>query len=380
MAAPSINLWLLFSVAFLAFLCACQATEKKHHKNSPQIFELHRDDLRIKFTNWGATILSVKVPDAKGHISDVVLGFDNLTPYMASICIFNGTSPYFGAIVGRVANRIKNAQFKLNGKTYHLPANDGNNTLHGGKRGFDKVLWKVKRVRRGRNPSIQFTYHSYDGEQGFPGDLDVSVTYKLGHRELRVDMKAIPRNKPTPVSLAQHTYWNLAGEGSGKTVLGNLVTIWGSHYTPVNKALIPTGQILPVKGTPYDFTKQAVVGSRINHVPGGYDINYALNPTKSSHGLRHAARVKEPTTSRVLDLWTTAPGLQFYTGNLLNRTVGKGGAVYNVHSALCLESQAFPDAVNDHNFPSIIVHPGMVYSHIMVYKFSVDNSSITKSY
>eukprot|EP01018_Ginkgo_biloba_P037776 Gb_09745 [translate_table: standard] len=414
------GVWLLCTIALLAPFCSCnvifQESQKwgvtnrdekfgskdnaHSKKKSPQIFELHKGDLHVKITNWGATIMSLSIPDAKGHLADVVLGFDTVTPYMASII---ANRPYFGAIVGRVANRIKNAQFKLNGITYHLPANNGNNTIHGeylpcalifyvnffhtflfygskvtglsngGLRGFDNVLWDVKEIKGGRNPSIKFTYHSFDGEQGFPGDLDVSATYTLQEdMELRLDMKAIPRNKLTPVSLVQHTYWNLAGHNSGKDILGHLVRIWGSHYTPSDKALIPTGQILPVKGTPVDFTKEATVGSRINELPGGYDHNYVLDIPKIKHGLRRAARVKDPSSCRVVEVWTNKPGMQFYTSNTLKTTVGKGGAVYKKYSALCLETQAFPNAVNQPNFPSVIVYPGKVYSHTMVYKFSVD--------
>eukprot|EP01018_Ginkgo_biloba_P037775 Gb_09746 [translate_table: standard] len=383
------GVWLLCSIALLASFCSCnvifQESQKwslrngnekfgskdnaHSKKKSPQIFELHKGDLHVKITNWGATIMSLSIPDAKGHLADVVLGFDTVTPYMK----FSARRPHFGAIIGRVANRIKNAQFTLNGITYHLPANSGNNTIHGGIRGFDNVLWDVKEIKGGRNPSIKFTYHSFDGEQGFPGDLDVSATYTLQEdMELRLDMKAIPRNKPTPVSLVQHTYWNLAGHNSGKDILGHLVRIWGSHYTPSDETKIPTGKILPVKGTPLDFTKEATVGSRINELPGGYDHNYVLDIPKIKHGLRRAARVKDPSSCRVVEVWTNAPGMQFYTSNTLKTTVGKGGAVYKEHSGLCLETQAFPNAVNQPNFPSVIVYLGKVYSHTMVYKFSVD--------
>lgn len=361
------NLWLFGLIVFFASLCACQAEKDLLWKNRLRIFELRRGDLHIRFTNWGATILSVNVPDAKGKVADVVLGFDTLTPYM------NGTSPYFGAIVGRVANRIKDGEFTLDGKTYHLPKNNGNNTLHGGKRGFDKVLWRVKRVRNGPRPSIQFAYHSYDGEQGFPGVLDVYATYTLsGPGELTLEMKAIPRTKATPVSLAQHTYWNLAGENSNRTILSNQVRIWAHSYTPVDKYLIPTGAIVPVNGTPFDFTKPAVIGKRINDVPGGYDINFVLDRPKSKHLLRHAVTVKDDFSGRVLDVWTNNIGLQFYTSNQIEKIVGKGGAIYGKYAGLALETQTFPNAVNQPNFPSIIYRPGQLYRHIMIYRFSVE--------
>lgn len=361
------NLWLFALIAFLTCLSACQAEKDSLSKSKPGIFELRRGKLQIRFTNWGATMLSVKVPDAKGKVADVVLGFDTLTPYM------NGTSPYFGAIVGRVANRIKDGEFILDGKTYHLPKNDGNNTLHGGKKGFDKVLWRVRRLKKGPRPSIQFTYHSRDGEQGFPGVLDVSATYTLsGPRELTLEIKAVPRTKATPVSLAQHTYWNLAGEASNRSILSNKVTIWAHSITPVDKHLIPTGAIVPVKGTPYDFTKPTAVGKRIKDVPGGYDINYVLDLPKSKHRLRRAVRVKDDFSGRILDLWTNNIGLQFYSSNQIKKIVGKEGAIYRKYAGLALETQAFPDAVDQSKFPSIIYRPGQIYRHVMVYKFSVE--------
>lgn len=335
------------------------------HQPEPQVFELKKGDLRLKVTNWGATVTSLQVPDAKGNLADVVLGFDSLTPYI------DGSSPYFGCIVGRVANRIKNGGFTLSGQHYSLPINNGPNTLHGGKIGFDKVVWKVEEQKDGENPSVKFSYHSHDGEQGFPGDLDVSATYTLsGNLELRLDMEAVPRNKPTPVSLAQHTYWNLAGHNSGD-ILNHSVQIWGSHVTPVDENLIPTGELLPVKGTAFDFTNEKIVGSTISEVLGGYDHNYVLDCGESMDGLKHAAKVRDPSSSRVLDLWTNAPGMQFYTGNFLDGVVGKEGAVYGKHAGLCLETQGFPNAVNQASFPSIIVSPGEVYRHTMVFKFSV---------
>uniref|UniRef100_A0A0D6QXL2 Aldose 1-epimerase n=1 Tax=Araucaria cunninghamii TaxID=56994 RepID=A0A0D6QXL2_ARACU len=333
----------------------------------PQFFELHKGDLHVKLTNLGCTITSLQVPDGHGDLTDVVLGFDTLTPYM------DGTSRYFGCIVGRVANRIKDAGFTLNGVHYSLPINNGPNTLHGGLEGFDKAVWKVEEQKNGENPYIKFSYHSYDGEQGFPGDLDVTATYTLsGDMELRLDMEAIPRNMPTPVSLAQHTYWNLAGHNSGN-ILRHSVQLWGSHVTPVDDKLIPTGELLPVEGTPFDFRTEKIVESTIDQIPGGYDHNYVLDCGESEDGLKHAVRVKDPSSKRVLDLWTNAPGMQFYTGNFVDGVVGKGGAVYGKHAGLCLETQGFPNAVNQTNFPSVIVYPGEVYKHTMVYKFSVDN-------
>merc|ERR1712007_126885 len=354
------NVWIVGCITLLASLNSVQV-----HSESPQIFTLEKDDLTIRLTNLGATVLSVVVPDSKGNLGDIVLGFDSLDSYK------NGTlDPYFGAIVGRVANRIKDAEFTLDGKVYHLSANDGNNTLHGGKIGFDKVIWKVAKITGGDRPSIQFTYHSYDGEQGFPGDLDVSVTYTItGNKELAVVMKAKPLNKATPVCLAQHTYWNLAGQNSGSTILDNKVKIWAHYYTPVDQQLLPTGAITPVQGTPYDFNRETTVGSRIQNALGGYDINMVLDPPKQNH-LRHAVRVKDDFSGRILNIWTDAPGLQFYSSNMLKRTVGKGGAIYGQYSALALETQTFPDGVHHPNFPNTVYHPGQMYSHTMVYRFS----------
>nr|BAX09098.1 aldose 1-epimerase [Cryptomeria japonica] len=356
------NIWIVGCIALLASLNAVQVCSE-----SPKVFTLEKGDLRLKLTNLGATVLSVVVPDAKGNLGDIVLGFDSLDSYK------NGTlDPYFGALVGRVANRIKDAQFTLNGTVYHLPANDGNNTLHGGKIGFDKVLWKVAKIRGGAQPSIQFTYHSYDGEQGFPGDLDVSVTYTItGNKELAVVMNAKPLNKATPVCLAQHTYWNLAGHNSGRTILDNKVKIWAHSYTPVDEHLLPTGAIVPVQGTPYDFNRETTVGSRIKNVPGGYDINMVLDPPKKKNHLRHAVRVNDNFSGRILNIWTDAPGLQFYSSNMLKKTVGKGGAIYGQYSALALETQTFPDGVHHSNFPNTVYYPGQTYRHTMVYRFSV---------
>lgn len=281
-----------------------------------------------------------------------------------------GISPYFGCIVGRVANRIKNGKFTLNGVEYSLPINNGPNCLHGGLRGFDKVVWDVVERKDGKDPSITFQYHSKDGEEGFPGDVVVRATYSLPEpTTLRLDMEAIAENKATPISLAQHTYWNLAGHNSGDT-LGHSIQIWGKYYTPVDENSIPTGEIVPVKDTPFDFTTLHKVGARINDVPGGYDHNYVLDCGDEKNGLKLAAKLKDPSTSRTLNLWTDAPGMQFYTANYVDGITGKGGAVYEKHSAVCLETQGFPNAINQPNFPSVVVQPGEKYKHTMLFEFS----------
>ncbi|XLT57124.1 hypothetical protein HN873_049728 [Arachis hypogaea] len=333
----------------------------KHQKIG--VFELKKGDLSLKVTNWGATILSLILPDKNGKLGDVILGYKSIKDYT------NGTT-YFGATVGRVANRIGGAQFTLNGVHYKLVANEGNNTLHGGTRGFNDVLWKVESYKRNaKNPSITFSYHSFDGEEGFPGDLIVTVSYILsGKNHLAIVMKAKALNKATPVNLANHAYWNLGGQNSGN-ILDEVVQIFGSKITVVDSKLIPTGKFASVKGTPYDFLKPQVVGSRINKLAStkGYDINYVLDSEKK---IKLAAIVKDHKSGRVLELYTNAPGLQSYTGNYLSNLKGKGGYVYQSHAGLCLESQAFPDSVNHPNFPSTIVTPQKPYKHLMLFKFS----------
>ncbi|KAJ4960357.1 hypothetical protein NE237_020267 [Protea cynaroides] len=328
-------------------------------------YEIKKGDFSIKFTNWGATIVSVILPDKNGKLADVVLGYDQISTYM------NDTT-YFGATVGRVANRIAGAKFTLSGKTYKLSANEGNNTLHGGARGFSDVIWQVKKHQPGgQTPYIRFSYNSFDGEQGFPGDVKVSTTFKiLDENKLSVTMKAKAINKATPINLANHAYWNLGGHNSGD-ILSNSIQIFGSHITPVDKALIPTGEIASVKGTPYDLTKSTTIGSKINQIStGGYDINYVLDGEYCGGSLKKAAIVQDSKSGRVLELCSNQPGLQFYTGNGINNVQGKGGAVYPKYGALCLETQGFPDSVNHPNFPSQIVKPGKKYKHLMVLKFS----------
>lgn len=329
------------------------------------VYELKKGNFSVKITNWGARVISVILPDSKGKLADVTLGYEKVASYI------NDTTS-FGAVVGRVANRIAGAQFSINGTQYKLVANDGNNTLHGGHRGFSKVIWTVKDLKHGKFPYIKLTYHSFDGEQGFPGDLEVSVTYKLvGDYAMSVTMKAKALNKPTPVNLAQHAYWNLGGHDSGD-ILSNTLHLFASHYTPVDSSLIPTGQITPVHSTPYDFLQPHTIGSRIGKLPGGYDINYVLDVGADRHGMKKAAVLKDGKSGRVMELWTNAPGVQLYTSNSLKGVVGKGGYVYEPHAAVCLETQGFPDSVNHPNFPSQIVNPGEIYKHYMLFKFTFE--------
>ncbi|CAM0904356.1 unnamed protein product [Alopecurus aequalis] len=325
-----------------------------------------KGDFSIKVTNQGAALVSVIVPDGQGNLADVVLGYDTVAEYAKG-------SASFGATVGRVANRIANASFVLDGKTYHLVRNDGNNSLHGGLKNFGKVIWTVKEhVRDGYSPYITLYYHSFDGEQGFPGDLDVYVTYQLSRPyDLSIRMNATTaKSKATPVNLANHVYWNLAGHGSGN-VLKNELQILASHYTPVDGSMIPTGQVLPVAGTKYDFRTRKPVGTQMDIIPGGgggYDINYAVDGEQNE--MRKVARVQEPKSGRAFELWANQPGVQLYTAGGLINEKGKAGKVYRQYGALCLETQAYPDAVNHPEFPSTIVRPRQVYKHDMVFRFS----------
>ncbi|XP_051123347.1 uncharacterized protein LOC127246147 [Andrographis paniculata] len=328
------------------------------------VYELKKGDgeVAVRISNYGATVLSLHVPDRHGKLDDIVLGFQSIDDYK------NDTA-YFGSIVGRVANRISGAKFNLSGQVYHLPPNDHGNTLHGGTQGFSDVVWKVREFVQ--NSHLSLTYDSHDGEQGFPGKLTVTVTYFLiGRRTFAIRMEATPHNKPTPVNLATHTYWNLAGHGSGD-VLSHTLHLHAAAVTPVDAALIPTGRVVPVQGTPYDFLQPRPIGSRLAALPGGYDINYVVDRSAAAGHLAKVATVREAAkTGRKMEMWSNQVGVQVYTSNMLNRTAGKGGAVYGVHAGLCLETQGFPDAVNRPNFPSQVVRPGEKYLHVVVYRFT----------
>ena len=322
--------------------------------------------VEIKAITYGGIITSIRVPDRSGAFADVVLGFDTLEGYLPR-------HPYFGAIVGRYGNRIGNAQFTLNGQTYRLAANNGPNHLHGGVQGFDKRVWHGQPLANA--VGIALTRTSPDGEEGYPGNLDVRVTYTLTDaNELAVEYQATT-DKATPVNLTQHSYFNLSGHNAGD-VLGHEVTLHADRYTPVDGTLIPTGELAPVKGTPFDFRTSTAVGARINEPhdqlkkAGGYDHNFVLN--RSGDGLQPAARVVDPKSGRILTVATTEPGIQFYTGNFLDGTLtGKGGAVYRHRNGLCLETQHFPDSPNKPMFPTTIVKPGDVYRTRTVFTFAV---------
>ncbi|XP_047336215.1 galactose mutarotase-like [Impatiens glandulifera] len=357
-------MWKVDRTLFLLICCVVVVFSADCSVSDVGIYELKVGSFSVKLTNWGAGIVSVVLPDKDGKLDDIVLGYDSLDDY-------KNDKTYFGAIVGRVANRIGGAKFTLNGTLYKLAANDGKNTLHGGVKGFSDVLWKVsKHQKTGSSPHITFFYQSYDGEEGFPGGLIVTVTYTITGHNLLVKMVAKATNKPTPVNLAQHTYWNLAGHNSGN-ILNNQVQIFGSKITEVDKDLIPTGKILPVKNTPYDLLKPTVISSKIKELGKGYDINYCIDNFDSSRKMKTAAFVHDKKSGRRMEVVTDQPGVQFYTGNYIKDVKGKGGFVYQEHAGLCLETQNYPDAVNHPNFPSEIVVPGKQYKHLMLFKFSI---------
>jgi len=320
--------------------------------------------IEARITTYGAILVSLKLPDRNGAFADVNLGFDGLEGYL-------GTHPYFGAIIGRYGNRIAKARFTLDGVAYALPPNNNGNTLHGGIRGFDKVVWAAEPVRSADGAGVKLVYLSKDGEEGFPGNLSVTVVYTLTDaNELRIDYEAVTDRK-TPVNLTNHAYWNLKGEGRGD-VLGHVLRLEADGITAVDSAanLIPTGEIAPVAGTPFEFTSPHAIGERIAKVEGGYDHNFVLRSGGGTLAL--AARVEEPESGRVLEIWTDQPGIQLYTGNFLDGTVvGKGGKAYGKHFAFCLETQHFPDSPNHPNFPSTILEPGQTYRTTTVHKFSV---------
>jgi len=321
--------------------------------------------------DYGGTIVRLLAPDRNGKLADVTLGFSSATPYPKD-------SPYFGALIGRVGNRIAGGKFTLDGKTYTLATNNSPGDipchLHGGKVGFDKVIWAAEPTTRDGQPALRLRYTSADGEEGYPGKLTVEVLYSLtSDNGLRMDYTATT-DKATPINLTNHAYFNLAGEGNG-TILGHELTVRAKNYTPVNAGLIPTGKVAPVAGTPFDFTSPHTIGERIEakdeqlKFGGGYDHNFVLDSTDGS--LAFAASVRDPVSGRRLEVLTTEPALQFYCGNFLDgKLTGKSGGTYVYRGAFCLESQHSPDSINQPSFPSTVLRPGQTYRSTTVYRFS----------
>ncbi|MDZ7717724.1 MAG: aldose epimerase family protein [Balneolaceae bacterium] len=326
-----------------------------------QLFTLtNSNGMEVSITNYGGIVTSIKVPDEDGNIENVVLGFDNLEQYKSG-------HPFFGAIAGRYANRIANGQFELNGETYQLATNDGENHLHGGEEGFDKKLWDAE-VNEDEN-SVTLSYLSPDGEEGYPGNLDVEVTYTLTEEnELRIDYHATT-DKATVVNLTNHSYFNLSGDPS-QGILDHLLMIHADRYTPVDEGLIPTGELRPVEGTPFDFTEPETVGARIESIPPGYDHNFVLNDPNS--GIRQIATVEHEESGRIMEVYTDQPGVQLYTGNFLDGSLtGHHGVPIEQYAALCLETQTFPDSPNKPDFPSAVLNPGETYETTTIYQFKV---------
>jgi aldose 1-epimerase len=317
--------------------------------------------MEARVMTLGATVVSLTAPDKAGKYADVVLGMDSVDGYVKGV-------PYFGAIVGRYGNRIGHAQFTLEGNTYHTPKNDGDNTLHGGIKGFDKRVWTAREA----GDAVEFTYVSKDGEEGFPGTLTSKVTYTVTpNNELKIEYSATT-DKVTVVNLTNHSYFNLAGQGEGD-ILQHQVAINSTRFTPVDKGLIPTGELKPVKGTPFDFNNPSAIGARIGdndeqlQFGKGYDHNWVLNGS----GMKNGAEVYDPKSGRVMQVLTEEPGLQFYTGNFLDGTItGKGGKVYGHRAAFCMETQHYPDSPNQASFPTTELKPGETYRTATVYRFS----------
>jgi aldose 1-epimerase len=321
--------------------------------------------VEARICNYGGIIVSLKAPDRQGHMDDVVLGYDSLDGYLTN-------SPYFGAMIGRYGNRIAKGKFNLDDVSYTLAVNNGPNALHGGLKGFDKKVWRAKVIKSQCGPALQLTYRSKDGEEGYPGNLKVTAVYTLmPDNGLRLEYTATT-DKDTVLNLTQHSYFNLAGHGD---VLGHKVFIDADKFTPVDETLIPTGELRDVEGTPFDFRQPTAIGARIKQddrqlkFGNGYDHNWVLN-----HPMGHLdviAQVSEPTTGRILEVLSTEPGLQFYTGNFLDGSnVGKGGEVYNFRNAFAMEPQHFPNSPNQPDFPPVVLRPGQVYHNTIIFRLS----------
>lgn len=367
---------LLLGMLSVAFLAGCKSESVMYVNHASfgtaddlpvELYTLtNKNGMRMKVANYGCIITSLTAPDAHGKFEDVVLGFDDLESYLKG-------HPYFGAVAGRVANRIAKGQFTLDGKSYQLATNNGANHLHGGKKGFDKQVWKAQAGESNVGPYLKLTRLSPEGEEGYPGNLTATVIYTLTHtNELRIEFLATT-DRATPVNLANHSYWNLAGCTQGD-IRSHELKLEAGKYTPVDDGLIPTGELAPVKGTPFDFTQFKLIGQDIEKLAnkegtGGYDHNFCLDAGRGA--LHLAATLRDPVSGRQMEVWTSEPGVQFYTGNFLNGSIiGKGGAVYNKHAALCLETQTYPNAVNTPSFPNSVLKPGQVYRQVTIHKFT----------
>lgn len=339
----------------------------RYEDKAVDLYTMQNDKgLVAKVMTYGATITELHVPDKDGKMADIVLGFDSLDEYVKG-------SPYFGATIGRVANRIKNATFKLEGKAYKLAANNGPHHLHGGNKGWDKVVWTATPKETAAGPSLTLTYTSPDGEEGYPGTVHATTVYTLTNdNELKVEMTATT-DKTTLVNMAHHSYWNLGGHASG-LITDHVLTIYADEYTPP-VGLVPTGEIKPVKGTPFDFTSPKVIGKDLKGAGGtpvGFDHNFVVNG--DPHSMRPVAKLVDPKSGRVMTLEANQPGVQFYTGNFLDGTIkGKGGSVYDQYAALCLETQKFPNSINVPAWQDeVILKPGQTYEHAMIYRFTTE--------
>jgi len=328
----------------------------------------NRGGIEVKITNYGGIITSLKVPDRDGKFADIVLGFDNLDSYLKG-------DPYFGALIGRYGNRIAKGRFTLNGVEYKLAVNNGENHLHGGIKGFDKVVWDAKPVKVPNGVALQLSYLSKDGEEGYPGNLAVKVLYRLTNQNQLLIAYSATTDKDTVVNLTSHSYFNLAGQGNGD-ILNHQMFINANRFTPTDAGSIPTGELKSVTGTPFDFTKTTAIGARINQddeqlkLAKGYDHNFVLNGRAGT--MRQAATVYESTSGRVMEIWTDQPGVQFYTGNFLDGTLtGKDGKVYQQRYGFCLETQHYPDSPNKPSFPTTVLRAGQRYHTVTIHKFLV---------
>ena len=338
--------------------------------NEVEIYTLtNAHGVEARIATYGASLVSLKTPDRHGHLDNIVLGFDRLESYVADAV------PYYGATVGRYANRIANGRFSLGGATYQLPVNDGPNSLHGGSRGFDKRIWNAHVDGKARN-SVRLTYVSAAGEQGYPGELTAHVTYRLGEDDSLEIAYEATTTAPTPVNLANHAYFNLTGDPS-RTIVAHELQINARTFTPVDATLIPTGEERAVAGTPFDFMQAASIGNRIGASDEqltfgrGYDHNWVLDPAPAGSALRLAAVLTDPSSGRVLELHTTQPGLQFYSGNFMNGKPSGQGSVYGYRTGLCLETQHFPDSPNHAAFPNTILRPGETYAEKTILRFRI---------